>query len=743
MAATYQPSQWLIPKNANTDKVGNYSFEFDGTADVINISDPGATIWAYGETTWSVSFWMNPDAFTNQDGLVCRLLDTNNRVAIKLDYSGVGNDGLMVLISDSGVLAYVEWNNLFTAGTWFHVCVTYDSGTVITYIDGADQGAADASSGTIPTSMPNLSGADIDIGNDIHTAGRFFNGNISEISIFNYKLESGEVTTLYGSAGAGVGNPMALDVVPVAYYKGDRAALGDQWAVPNQVSQDYVFDFDGTSDYINVGDSNDFTFALAPFSVSAWVNMTDATDFITLAKDVAGGREWVLRAIGDKLHFYIVDNVAGGYIGRLYNTTVTSYEGTWIHTAYTYDGGTSNSGIKIYLNGLPVDDTDYSSGTFNTMQNTATVLRIGNQEYAPGYYSDGNISNAAIFNSELSAGNILTLYNNGTPETVISFSPISWWKLDDSATFSTNWSVPDAGSASNTGTSSGMTQTNLVPATVTRGTTLYSNYSFDFDGATDWFTFPDIAFLKAGGDYVSISVWVQATGGTQLGFWSCRSATPDQINLWRQTDNTLSFDILSSVAGDISVRTDAAAINDDTWYNIVATFDGTEGSASDRIKVYVNGVAPAQTVTGTGTNLPQGGVTVVNYIGRTFSGVDHLGYESNVAIWDSTLTAANALTIYNNGRPADLTSLSPVVWWRLGENASWDGSTWTATDQIGSNDATGVGPPNLVGEAPQSFANGLSVSMDIDDRIGESGFSDENALSYNMGYDARKADVPG
>ena len=41
-----------------------------------------------------------------------------------------------------------------------------------------------------------------------------------------------------------------------------------------------------------------------------------------------------------------------------------------------------------------------------------------------------------------------------------------------------------------------------------------------------------------------------------------------------------------------------------------------------------------------------------------------------------------------------------------------------------------------------SFANGLSVSMDIDDRIGESGFSDNNALSYNMDSEARKADVP-
>ena len=121
------------------------------------------------------------------------------------------------------------------------------------------------------------------------------------------------------------------------------------------------------------------------------------------------------------------------------------------------------------------------------------------------------------------------------------------------------------------------------------------------------------------------------------------------------------------------------------------------------------------------------------------------GKLSNVAIFSSALSAANALAIYNNGKPGDLTSLSPVAWWELGQNASFDGSDWTTPDMIGSNDgvSSNMEAADLVGDAPQSFANGLSVSMDIDSRIGESGFSDENSLSYNMGYDARSTSVPG
>ena len=68
----------------------------------------------------------------------------------------------------------------------------------------------------------------------------YFDGLISEVCVFDYDLTLGNVTTLYGDATNGVGNPMGLDAVPVGYWKGDKAGLGDQWAVPNQVSKDYV-----------------------------------------------------------------------------------------------------------------------------------------------------------------------------------------------------------------------------------------------------------------------------------------------------------------------------------------------------------------------------------------------------------------------------------------------------------------------------------------------------------------------
>ena len=181
-------------------------------------------------------------------------------------------------------------------------------------------------------------------------------------------------------------------------------------------------------------------------------------------------------------------------------------------------------------------------------------------------------------------------------------------------------------------------------------------------------------------------------------------------------------------------------IKDGNWHHVVATFE-----PSTALKVYIDGVLE-------GTNTTSIPATIDNdpadwCIGAFYNttSFNYKGKACDVAIFDSTLSAANVASIYNNGRPGDLTSFSPVSWWKLGQNASFDGSNWTTPDLINSNDGTssGMGASALVGDAPQSFANGLSVSMDIDSRIGESGFSDENSLSYNMGYGARSTSVPG
>lgn len=224
-------------------------------------------------------------------------------------------------------------------------------------------------------------------------------------------------------------------------------------------------------------------------------------------------------------------------------------------------------------------------------------------------------------------------------------------------------------------------------------TPAFSNtYSLAFDGVDDQVNFPDIPFLKAGGSYFSISAWVYTTHSTQAGYWSCRSSTTNQMNLFRDSSKYCRFQLQSSTGGGtMLVRSDTVQIPDNTWTHIAVTFDGTESTATDKLKLYINGSYVSQVVTGSNTGLPQGTATVLNYIGRTFSGIRQTGNIDELDIWDSTLTASNITSIYNSGSPNDITSLNPLSWWRMGDEATWDGSKWTLTDQgSGGFDADSV-----------------------------------------------------
>ena len=208
-----------------------------------------------------------------------------------------------------------------------------------------------------------------------------------------------------------------------------------------QVNNVYSMSFDGTNDYIDLGDSDDLSFGNSstdsPFSISAWVNMTDATSFVTIAKDATSNREYVIRTLtDDKLYFYLLDNVNGGYIGRISSGTVTSYQGTWIHTVYTYNGNSSSSGVKIYLNGSQVDNTNYQGDSYTAMSNTTTSLSIGRQEHGVGNYANGKIDEVAVFNVAVTAQEVQSIYNaTETGKTAdlndLTTPPIKWYRMGD------------------------------------------------------------------------------------------------------------------------------------------------------------------------------------------------------------------------------------------------------------------------------------------------------------------------
>ena len=114
------------------------------------------------------------------------------------------------------------------------------------------------------------------------------------------------------------------------------------------------------------------------------------------------------------------------------------------------------------------------------------------------------------------------------------------------------------------------------------------------------------------------------------------------------------------------------------------------------------------------------------------------GYFDELSMFDSVLTSAQILEIYNNGRPKDLGNFSgtaPINWWRLGENAYFQDTTLVLPNSI-------IGAPNgeastnnlemISADAPGTYANGIGTNLDILDRVGNAPLSTSNSQSYNM-----------
>ncbi len=101
----------------------------------------------------------------------------------------------------------------------------------------------------------------------------------------------------------------------------------------------------------------------------------------------------------------------------------------------------------------------------------------------------------------------------------------------------------------------------------------------------------------------------------------------------------------------------------------------------------------------------------MNTIGSATAGAYYFlnGSMDDVAIFDTALSSGDISTVYNNGTPPDLSSLNPISYWKMGEDATFS-TNWTVPDQIGSNDGT-------------------SANMDIYDRVGESPGSSGNRVS--------------
>jgi len=94
-------------------------------------------------------------------------------------------------VTDHPQLQTVFGNIEVPTGEWQHVCGTYDGRTISLYVNGALD-VTKAYNGVITTNAHNVY-----IGENEGATGRYFNGLIDDVVIFDHALSEDEITQLY------------------------------------------------------------------------------------------------------------------------------------------------------------------------------------------------------------------------------------------------------------------------------------------------------------------------------------------------------------------------------------------------------------------------------------------------------------------------------------------------------------------------------------------------------------------
>ena len=430
--------------------------------------------------------------------------------------------------------------------------------------------------------------------------------------------------------------------------------FNDAWRIPNNKNQslvsNYSMEFDGSgNDSITIP-----SYTIPENStVSFWVksSLTNPQDIII--SGVAG-------------HYYPYFLLSGGNIRLIIKAGSASNEiisdvawvaDTWFHIAITGENGQgAGSTATYYINGV-------SKGT--SLNRAPTLTVIGDYVTASLAWN-GQIDQVCFFDYALPAtgtNSIATLYGGGTAVTnpmSLSPAPVAYYQLGDQSV------------------STGPSSDYLVP------NNSLQDYVFNIQPSKKINT---TLTPPIGANNRTISVWFKTgvnafknicgygTAATSQGFDICTHPSPAPYSIGVHAYGP------AIIANGVYIP--------NQWNHYVVTYDGTV------LRGYLNG-QPVNTSTialntGTSVDFTIGGGAYTPANG--FS-----GDVSNIAIWDSVLTASNVSTIYNNGAPNDISLLSPNNWYKLNAQDTFDGTNWTIKDYAGSNDGTssGMTSANLV-----------------------------------------------
>ncbi|MFN8497212.1 MAG: LamG-like jellyroll fold domain-containing protein [Anaerolineae bacterium] len=500
--------------------------------------------------------------------------------------------------TSKGLYSRITPADVLTLGAWNHVALTFDSGQYVLYVNGVERDRYTFGADLRPT--PYAGPLNI---------GYRLDAFVDSVEVYRQPLAADDVKRLYRYGGTSLylnlDEPPGSATFADALGRNGASCVGDGCPVSGVPARaDQGVQFDGVNDALEA--PLDVFDRSGAYALWFKADCSGCGLFSVVNQAPSNAMDRTLDLLGGQLCMYIYDGLHQEQrctSGAPYN------DGRWHHAVYTF-GPVANA-QQLYVDGALTLSGPQHVASFSGRYR----VRVGRTLTS----FKGLIDDVRVFNKELTAADVTTIYQN---------APQFYMRLDEPA--GATQFKDDAG---------GLMAQCAPPSCPMAGVKGQFGGSAEFDGVAD------VLALPVGPDRsdtgFTLGLWLR-TDGTNTA--SMPVVQRSDLGVRLEPSQRVSLNICSggNPNGTRYLGLSQAALIPNAWNHIMVAYDGGQSDPSQRLKLFVNGsldsaVAPQAGPCGHDPFLILGGALFE----RPFK-----GRLDEVTLYRSALTAREVADIY-------------------------------------------------------------------------------------------------